>query len=287
MELPGRHFAAATSYRYGFNGKEKDDEINPEGDGDSYDYGMRIYNPRLSKFMSVDPIFRKYPELSTYQFASDRPIDGIDVDGLEYATFTITVIKATGVVMDISVAKDYELKDKDTKGPGIKYVYVFLDKDGNELPSTSKSEFKKNFYGIYAGPNNPQLPEEGMDYTKVKDNYDLAPIDEIDQQYKTHDLDFDNASNESGKDLRGLKGTMKKETTPANEKNIKAMKKIIDKAKEGKSDALTGRPYSKDGIGFAKKATFGFEVAEKLKKLIPKHKEKDSGTKAVDTKEKK
>jgi hypothetical protein len=32
----------------------------------------------------VDPLTQKYPELTPYQFASDRPIDGIDLDGLEY-----------------------------------------------------------------------------------------------------------------------------------------------------------------------------------------------------------
>ena len=37
-----------------------------------------------SRFLSVDPIAREYPELTPYQFASNRPIDGIDLDGLEF-----------------------------------------------------------------------------------------------------------------------------------------------------------------------------------------------------------
>lgn len=45
---------------------------------------MRIYDPRLGKFLSVDPITQKYPELTPYQFASNRPIDGIDQDDLEW-----------------------------------------------------------------------------------------------------------------------------------------------------------------------------------------------------------
>ncbi|MBK7181875.1 MAG: hypothetical protein IPH89_02510 [Bacteroidetes bacterium] len=44
---------------------------------------MRIYDPRIGKFLSVDPITRKYPELTPYQFASNRPIQAIDIDGLE------------------------------------------------------------------------------------------------------------------------------------------------------------------------------------------------------------
>ena len=45
---------------------------------------MRIYDPRLGKFLSVDPLTKQYPELTPYQFASNRPIDGIDLDGLEF-----------------------------------------------------------------------------------------------------------------------------------------------------------------------------------------------------------
>lgn len=39
--------------------------------------------------MSVDPLTKKYPELTPYQFASNRPIDGIDQDGLEWELSTI------------------------------------------------------------------------------------------------------------------------------------------------------------------------------------------------------
>ncbi|MFL5763594.1 MAG: hypothetical protein ACJ77K_06590 [Bacteroidia bacterium] len=54
-----------SGYRYGFNGKEGDFEVHNSG-GTSYDYGMRIYDPRLGKFLSVDPITRQYPALTPY-----------------------------------------------------------------------------------------------------------------------------------------------------------------------------------------------------------------------------
>lgn len=65
------------SYVYGFNGKENDNENGTQ------DYGMRIYNPNLGKFLSVDPISKEYPNLSTYQFASNTPLQATDLDGLE------------------------------------------------------------------------------------------------------------------------------------------------------------------------------------------------------------
>ncbi|MBS1636820.1 MAG: hypothetical protein JST26_12965 [Bacteroidetes bacterium] len=70
------------SYPYGFNGKENDGNIASTGEG-AQDYGMRIYNPALGKFLSVDPLSPKYPYLTPYQFAGNRPIVAIDVDGLE------------------------------------------------------------------------------------------------------------------------------------------------------------------------------------------------------------
>ena len=68
-------------YRYGYNGKEKTDEVN--GSGVVYDYGFRIYDTRTAKFLSTDPLFKSYPWLTPYQFASNDPIRNIDVDGLE------------------------------------------------------------------------------------------------------------------------------------------------------------------------------------------------------------
>ena len=79
MNMPGRKFSGGSGYRYGFNGKENDKDA---GEG-IQDYGMRIYDSRLVRFLSVDPIAKKYPELTPYQFASNTPIQAIDLDGKE------------------------------------------------------------------------------------------------------------------------------------------------------------------------------------------------------------
>jgi RHS repeat-associated protein len=78
--MPGRQFNNG-NYRYGFNGKEKDDEI--KGNGNSLDYGMRIYDSRLGRFLSVDALTKEYPELTPYQFAGNTPIAAADLDGNE------------------------------------------------------------------------------------------------------------------------------------------------------------------------------------------------------------
>jgi len=84
--MPGRKFNS-NSYKYGFNGKENDPEVVSTGQG-TQDYGFRIYNPSLGKFLSVDPITREYPFYSPYHFAGNTPIHAIDLDGLEPRSMT-------------------------------------------------------------------------------------------------------------------------------------------------------------------------------------------------------
>jgi len=99
--MPGRTYSAQTSYRYGFNGKENDNEV--KGEGNQQDYGMRIYDPRIGKFLSVDPLTKNYPELTPYQFASNRPIDGSDLDGKEWKS-EIRFVGPTGkYVIDYNI----------------------------------------------------------------------------------------------------------------------------------------------------------------------------------------
>lgn len=69
------------NYRFGFNGKEMDNEV--KGTGSQYDYGFRIYDSRIGKFLSVDPLFASYPWFTPYQFAGNSPTWAIDLDGLE------------------------------------------------------------------------------------------------------------------------------------------------------------------------------------------------------------
>jgi hypothetical protein len=53
---------------------------------DSQDSVLQVFNvpaEAVTRFISVDPLTKKYPELTPYQFASNTPIQAIDLDGLE------------------------------------------------------------------------------------------------------------------------------------------------------------------------------------------------------------
>ena len=97
--LAGRKFG--TPGRFGFNGKENDKDISVG----VQDYGMRIYDGRLGRFLSVDPITSNYPMLTPYQFASNRPIDGIDLDGLEYLPFHSSMYKASETMIQAPLSQ--------------------------------------------------------------------------------------------------------------------------------------------------------------------------------------
>jgi RHS repeat-associated protein len=99
-------------YRYGFNGKETDSET------DLQDYGFRIYNPSIGKFLSVDPLSGSYPWYTPYQFAGNKPINCIDLDGLEE--------------LDVKNVKITDYITNDPRNPG-KYQYSIYAFNDNQI----------------------------------------------------------------------------------------------------------------------------------------------------------
>ena len=61
---------------YLFNAKEFDEETG------LYYYGARYYEPRLSMWISTDPLQEKYPNVVTYCFVYDNPLMYIDPTGM-------------------------------------------------------------------------------------------------------------------------------------------------------------------------------------------------------------
>jgi RHS repeat-associated protein len=79
VPLKGREFSSE-KYRYGFNGKEKDDEMHNNG-GDSYDFGARMLDVRLGRWLSTDPAFKKYPQIAPYVAFGNNPLYFVDPGG--------------------------------------------------------------------------------------------------------------------------------------------------------------------------------------------------------------
>jgi RHS repeat-associated protein len=79
MQMPGRSFTSGDGYRYGFNGMERDDEI--KGNGNSYDFGARIYDSRIGRWLALDPLMKDFPSHTPYMAFGNNPIIYIDPDG--------------------------------------------------------------------------------------------------------------------------------------------------------------------------------------------------------------
>jgi RHS repeat-associated protein len=120
------------AYRYAFNGKELD-KPGMGGGQSTYDYGFRIYNPAIAKFLSVDPLTREYPWYTPYQFAGNKSIWCSDLDGKEEEIKTVVWgywPDDPGVKEKIILVKWSDLYPGQEHGPrgnGVLKVYVKRD----------------------------------------------------------------------------------------------------------------------------------------------------------------
>lgn len=142
MLMPGRTFSnpnvnSGYDYRYGFNGKEGDDEV--KGDDNQQDYGMRIYDLRVGRFLSVDPLAREYPWFTPYQFAGNMPIWAIDLDGEEPDPFfNTTQYQNQGIGYAIQVVLDQYYIEELTQSLASNNIYpgwntIFEPKNGSGI----------------------------------------------------------------------------------------------------------------------------------------------------------
>ncbi len=107
MALEGRNWSVGSEYRYGFNGMENDNEI--AGDNNTLDFGARIYDARLGRWLSVDPLQTKYPDLSSYSAFNKDPTVIVDPDGKKlylYGTTEKDLMQAMIDIMDLVSCSD-------------------------------------------------------------------------------------------------------------------------------------------------------------------------------------
>ena len=69
--------------KYLYNGKVFVDDFGL----DWYEYGFRMYDPTIGRFPSLDPKADEFAFVSPYNYAENRPIDGIDLWGLQYRCY--------------------------------------------------------------------------------------------------------------------------------------------------------------------------------------------------------
>ena len=115
-------------YRRGFNGMEKDDEV--KGEGNSYDFGARMYDARIGRWLSRDPREKDYVPFSPYIIALNSTLLLRDADGK-------VVVDGNGKPVTVSVTK--------AKNGTATATYEFAEGTSDEV----KAQFMANAGAIF------------------------------------------------------------------------------------------------------------------------------------------
>ncbi|HTJ48126.1 MAG TPA: hypothetical protein VL443_01635 [Cyclobacteriaceae bacterium] len=199
LEMKGRYRDDSIAYRYGFQRQEKDND--GEFENSSYSYKYRTYNPRICKFLSVDPLTDKYPHNSPYAFSENRVLDAIELEGLEkfeinnrsfhpdkefgghfngnHRGFTMQENSTTTSKVHQQIAVDFDEQTVSATVYSSKTVHPILGEGTAKPVQTVQSEFSTSNTGynsidlktLYAGAN-PLTP--GAPSISVKTSFSLT-----------------------------------------------------------------------------------------------------------------
>ena len=153
MNLQGRKFLAPnSSYRYGFNGQEKDNEVYGTGNLNTAEYWE--YDTRIGRRWNVDPSTN--PSESPYACLNNNPILFIDPNGDKPSgpddPKTHTVKKGDNLE---TLSKKYGVKVNDlVKLNHLKNANKI--KEGQILDVNPEVNFSNNPYGGYKNPDNSE-----------------------------------------------------------------------------------------------------------------------------------
>jgi RHS repeat-associated protein len=163
MLLPGRN-QNASDYRFAYQGKEHDDEL--KSNANSYDFGARIYDPRVGRWLSRDPLADQFPSESPYEAMGNDPVNRVDPDGREVST----VVQRDGDQIEIYVSTQYDRRTKSANGQD-NYRYKFVPKGvDNETRQLTGNWYKyvEGTYVLCDTRDAVQLSQMALDGTKDK-----------------------------------------------------------------------------------------------------------------------
>jgi RHS repeat-associated protein len=158
MNMPGRQYANAAfanDYRYGFNGMERDDELN--GVGNSYTAEYWQYDSRLGRRWNMDPMFSSASGWSPYRAYYDNPIRYVDPIGLLESTDVELNDDGTYTVVNAHDDDDNNIyvvnEDGERTGETIGTTLTPID-FMNSNDKTGELNFSKSLSGVTFDLNN-------------------------------------------------------------------------------------------------------------------------------------
>ena len=188
-----------TYYRtpFKFNGKELDEETG------LYYYGARYYDPKISIWLSVDPLAEKYPNWNPYNYTMQNPINLVDPTGMSSEdpdhiivtkgkTDGTYVVKSGEANNDRGVYLDDGNGGKGKRVGTMKTTHSFFDENDeavNGAVINSKSKEGQNFINSVANED-PSLvgylmnAGNGEDYDFKSKGFDPKKHDQLQYFYR-------------------------------------------------------------------------------------------------------
>ena|GEM_PF-3091135 len=191
-------------YRFGFNGMEKDNEL--KGVGNSLDFGARMYDSRLGRWLSLDRYKHLYTPVSPYAFALNTPIRAMDPDG-NVVIYVNGEVGSFGGKLNKNSKKNVERASIEYWG---KSLVNRVNKAFNECPSNSRFV-------------------DGDLSSSASTRYDRAYNQAV-QDYKCIEANL--ARDENGKIIESIKIVSHSKGANAANGYIEGLKSMIEKNKE-------------------------------------------------------
>jgi hypothetical protein len=251
----------------------------------------RLEGEKHSRFLSVDPLTSKFAMLTPYQYASNRPIDGKDLDGLEYVSYIVDIYQyengATLQTINYKWFDDLQHNKSGELGQGVTYDIRVHTVGGAAYQITPffvgrQAMASKGFlglgevkgdYGNYMGATslygvNSHISTTAFDNKRILGgayNYDIPAVDYVDDQARQHDQGYDALN------AKGANSLFKDwSTTPVDDKALKGWNDFLRNAYTGKytdgNDPFNHQPINDGEVNAALRgsALFSKVINDKL-----------------------
>lgn len=241
----------------------------------------RLEGEKHSRFLSVDPLGSKFPMLTPYQYASNRPIDGKDLDGLEYVSYIVDIYQyengATLQTINYKWFNDLQHNKCGELGQGVTYdirvhtasgaayqITPFFVSRQDKVAGVEKADYGNYMGGTSLYGVNSHISTTAFDNKRILSgayNYDIPAVDFVDDQARMHDQGYDGIGAVGGASLFGDWAT-----TPIDEKATNGWHNFLNNYKVGDKDPFNNQAVTKAEISAAKRGSKLFDIVVSAKK---------------------
>ncbi len=208
MLVPNRH-GSSNSYRYGFQGQEKDDEL--KGEGNSLNYTFRMHDPRVGRFFAIDPLTHKYPWYTPYSFSGNKVIAFTELEGAEEK---IAIYDSKYKSWKYFSRNDWGLEEDWTN-----YRTAWLKAISREYKSGTSVAYGYEQYTSNTSNGQIVIPETGMLMIDLSGSYPVYEFSDVDKPKVV------NKPKSSTLDI--IMGAFDEKTNPEMVKGINTMKNYV------------------------------------------------------------